>query len=73
MEFTHEIMEKGIEDAGEGLEKSRRPEERFVQTIEELLAFDYAEMNALLSGFLDNLVKETGIISKRAPTGYFLS
>lgn len=73
MEFTHEIMEKGIEDAGEGLEKSRRPEDRFVQTIEELLAFDYAEMNALLSGFLDNLVKETGIISKRAPTGYFLS
>ena len=73
MEFTHEIMEKGIEDAGEGLEKSRRPEERFVQTIEELLAFDYAEMNALLSGFLDNLVKEAGIISKRAPTGYFLS
>ena len=33
----------------------------------------HAEMNALLSGFLDNLVKETGIISKRVPTGYFLS
>ena len=31
---------------------------RFVQTEEQLLAFDYSEMNALLSSFLDAMVEE---------------
>lgn len=58
MEFTHDIMEKGIRDAGEDILNVRRAQSRFVQSVEELLAFDYSEMNALLSRFLDALAEE---------------
>ena len=54
MEFTHEIVAAGIEDAGGRLNCTGR----FVQTEEQLLAFDYSEMNALLSSFLDAMVEE---------------
>ena len=54
MEFTHDIIAAGIEDAGGSL----NADGRFVQTVEELLDFDYAEMNALLSSFLDAMSKE---------------
>ncbi len=54
MEFTHEIVAAGIEDAGGRLNCAGR----FVQTEEQLLAFDYSGMNALLSSFLDAMVQE---------------
>jgi len=54
MEFTHEIIEAGLEDSGESLKTGGR----FVQSAEDLLAFDYTEMNALLSSFLDAMIKE---------------
>ena len=54
MEFTHEIVAAGIEDAGGRLNCTGQ----FVQTEEQLLAFDYSEMNALLSRFLDAMVEE---------------
>ena len=54
MEFTHEIVAAGIEDAGGHLNCTGR----FVQTEVQLLAFDYSEMNALLSSFLDSMVEE---------------
>lgn len=54
MEFTHNIVAAGIEDAGGIL----NADGRYVQTVEKLLAFDYAEMNALLSSFLDAMSKE---------------
>ena len=55
MEFTHEIIEAGIRDVGGKL----RAEGRFVQTVDELLAYDYAEMNRLLSTFLDAIEHDT--------------
>lgn len=58
MEFTHDIMKNGIRDAAEDLEKKHNEENRFVQSIDELLAFDYTEMNALLSRFLDALAEQ---------------
>ena len=54
MEFTHEIVAAGIEDVGGRLNCTGR----FVQTEEQLLAFDYSKMNALLSSFLDAMVEE---------------
>lgn len=54
MEFTHNIVAAGIEDARGRLTCTGR----FVQSEEQLLAFDYSEMNALLSGFLDAMVEE---------------
>jgi len=51
MEFTHGIIAEGIKEAGESLKTGGR----FVQSKEQLLAFDYAEMNALLSAFLDRI------------------
>ncbi len=54
MEFTHEIVKAGIEDAGGRLNCTGR----FVQTEEQLLGFDYSGMNALLSSFLDAMVEE---------------
>ena len=54
MEFTHEIVAAGIEDAGGRLNCTGQ----FVQTEKQLLAFDYSEMNALLSSFLDAMVEE---------------
>jgi GMP synthase (glutamine-hydrolysing) len=54
MEFTHEIVAAGIADAGGRLNCTGK----YVQTEEQLLAFDYSEMNALLSSFLDTMVGE---------------
>lgn len=54
MEFTHGIVAAGIENAG-GCLSGRG---RFVQTAEQLLEFDYAGMNALLSDFLNAMVRE---------------
>jgi len=54
MEFTHEIVSAGIEDAGGHLDCTGR----FVQTEAQLLAFDYSGMNALLASFLDAIVQE---------------
>jgi hypothetical protein len=56
MEFTRKIMADGIRDAGPGWQ----PEGRFVQTREELLAYDYTEMNRLLSAFLDRMMRAYG-------------
>ena len=49
MEFSHEIMAAGLADAG-GSISAKGP---YVQSAEELLAYDYTEMNRLLSSFLD--------------------
>ena len=49
MEFTHSIIAAGLEDIGGKLHCSGR----FIQTEEQLLAFDYSGMNAMLSTFLD--------------------
>ncbi|MCR5137049.1 MAG: HD domain-containing protein [Oscillospiraceae bacterium] len=54
MEFTHEIVAAGIEEAGGRLNCTGR----FVQTEEQLLAYDYSGMNALLSSFLDAMAEE---------------
>ena len=54
MEFTHEIVAAGIEYAGGHLNRTGR----FVQTEEQLLAFDYSKMNTLLSSFLDAMAEE---------------
>ncbi len=54
MEFTHDIMAAGIKDAGGVI----KPDGRFVQSTEELLKYDYAEMNQMLSSFLDGLMDE---------------
>jgi len=51
MELTHEIVAAGVRDAGGTLNGGGR----YVQTAEELLVFDYTEMNALLASFLDAL------------------
>ena len=56
MEFTHDIIAKGIQNAKESL--IRQEAERFVQSKEELLAFDYTEMNRQLSGFLDCMIND---------------
>ena len=55
MEFTHEVIALGIEAAGERLESDGG---RFVQTKEQLLAYDYTEMNAMLASFLDAMVED---------------
>ena len=49
MEFTRDIVAAGLEVDGESLKKGGH----FVKSAEEYLAFDFAAMNALLSGFLD--------------------
>ncbi|MBD5444855.1 MAG: hypothetical protein HDR29_04810 [Lachnospiraceae bacterium] len=54
MEFTHDIIVKGIQNSEDSLIKSEA--ERFVQTKEELLSFDYSEMNEQLSVFLDSII-----------------
>lgn len=53
MELTHEIVAAGVLDSEESLKRGGK----YVQTAEELLAFDYTEMNALLSAFLDALAE----------------
>ena len=54
LEFNREIVAAGIAAAGDSL----KTEGRFVQTEEQMLAFDYTEMNALLSGFLDAITED---------------
>lgn len=54
MEFTQAIIEAGLEEASEGLKNGGR----YVQTPEQLMSFDYTEMNALLSRFLDAMVED---------------
>ena len=54
IEFTHEIIAELVESLGDWLDTGGR----FVQSKEELLAFDYTEMNKLLSDFLDAIVAE---------------
>lgn len=53
MEFTHDIIVDGMELNRHIIEKGGR----FVQSEEELMAFDYSEMNRQLSGFLDALTE----------------
>lgn len=53
MELTHSIVADGVREAAGTL----RGGGRFIQTPEQLLAFDYTEMNALLCSFLDALVE----------------
>lgn len=55
MEFTHAIIEAGVREVGERLKNNGG---RYVQTPEQLLSFDYTEMNALLSRFLDAMVED---------------
>ena len=54
MEFTREIIAACIEAEGTGLENGGR----FVQTKEQLLSYDYTEMNSMLAGFLDAMVED---------------
>lgn len=54
MEFNHGIIKAGLQDVGGKLSV----EGRFVQSAEELLSYDYTEMNRLLSSFLDAMAKE---------------
>lgn len=54
MEFTHEIIAAGIGDVGGEI----RQKGRFVQSAAELLAYDYTEMNRLLSAFLDAMAAD---------------
>ncbi len=54
MEFTHEIVEAGLRETAGALPAGGR----FVQTPEALLAYDYTDMNRLLSSFLDALAEE---------------
>ena len=54
MEFTHEIIAAVLKDIGGEL----KVKGRFVQTTEELLAYDHTEMNRLLSTFLDALAED---------------
>ena len=54
MELNHKIIAAGVRAAGGKIEQSGR----FVQSAEELLAFDYTEMNAMLSTFLDALLEK---------------
>ena len=54
MEFTHDIIAAGLEDIGGEMKEQGI----FVQSTEELLAYDYTEMNRLLSSFLDEMMQE---------------
>ena len=51
MEFTHEIIVSFLEKIGDTLDD--RENYRFIQSEEELFAYDYTRMNGLLSRFLD--------------------
>ena len=54
MEFTREILEKGLEKAG----GTRPAGGRYIWTPEEILAYDYTEVNRLLESFLDRLTED---------------
>lgn len=53
LEFTREIVAQGLVYDAADLEEPGR----FVQSPQQLLDYDYAPMNRLLSGFLDRLVE----------------
>lgn len=53
MEFNKRIIEQGIKYDSGNLAAGGK----YIQTEEELLSFDYSEMNALLAGFLDNMTE----------------
>ena len=65
MEFTHAIIAAGLRDIGEWKAKGK-----YVQTPEELLAYDYTEMNRLLSSFLDALTEAYQNDDKRKMDNY---
>ncbi len=54
MEFTRDIVENLIEDEAEGLKKDGA----YIQSAEEILAFDFDTMNRYLYGFLDALMEQ---------------
>ncbi len=54
MEFTHDIIEAGLKEVG-GEIRAVGP---FIQTAEELLAYDYTDMNRMLSSFLDAMMED---------------
>ena len=54
MEFTKEIIRQGILHD----EKNLEIKGRFIQSKEQLLSFDYTEMNGLLSEFLDKMTSD---------------
>ncbi len=62
MEFTHQIIAAGLEDVGGEI----RAQGRFIQTAEELLAYDYTEMNRLLAAFLDAMTAD--YLNNRRPS-----
>ncbi len=63
MEFTHDIIAAGLEDVGGDL-KTKGP---YIQTEEELLAYDYTAMNRMLSTFLDALADDYAKQAKPEP------
>lgn len=54
MEFTHDIVAAGLKEVSGAPKGSGR----FVQTAEEMLAYDYTDMNRMLSTFLDAMMKD---------------
>jgi|GEM_PF-2168155 len=54
MEFTNEIIAAGIKDVGGKI----KDHGRYVQSAEQLLSYDYTEMNKLLSLFLDAIAND---------------
>lgn len=54
MEFTHDIIVAGLKDVGGEINL----EGRFIQKAAELLAYDYTDMNHMLSTFLDAMMEE---------------
>ena len=54
MEFTHDLIAAGIEDCG-GEIPAQGP---YVQTKAQMLAYDYTEMNRMLSAFLDAMTED---------------
>ncbi len=52
MEFTHEIIAAGLQDVGGEIRETGR----FIQKADQLLKYDYTEMNRLLSTFLDAMM-----------------
>lgn len=54
MEFTHDIIAAGLKEVGGEIKQ----EGRFIQKADELLAYDYTDMNHMLSMFLDAMTAE---------------
>ena len=56
LEFTKEVVQLLLRDNGNDIsDASIKP---YVQTAEEILNFDYSQMNQYLETFLDNIVKD---------------